>query len=175
MKARTLAFFWLGLNLVTTAYAEETNFGKQTPSVEQVIKALKPKTRSLNLSGLNAPVKKSAEQKIALSMEILFAYNSTELTADAKDKLKSVGEAMQSNQLQSLHFIVEGHTDAVGGDEYNKNLSLKRADSVKQYLVDTYQLDATRLKAEGKGKHGLLDPKDPDSEVNRRVRIVVNN
>jgi len=171
MKTQILLFTLLGLMVVNTAYAEETNLGKETPSVNQVINVLK-KTRSINLDGLKPKGKKSVEQEAALSMEILFSYNSAQLTDDAKNQLKPVGEAMRSDQLKTLSFVVEGHTDAIGGESYNKGLSLDRAASVKQYLVDTFQLDGSRFKIEGKGKSNLLDPKNPSSEINRRVRIV---
>jgi OmpA-OmpF porin, OOP family len=171
MKTPILLFVLLGLVVVNTTYAEETNIGKKTPSVNQVIEVLK-KTRSINLGGLKPKEKKPVEQEAALSMEILFSYNSAQLTEEAKNQLRPVGEAMRSEQLKTLNFIVEGHTDAIGGEVYNKNLSLERAASVKQYLVDTFQLDSSRFKVEGKGKSNLLDPKNPESEVNRRVRIV---
>ena len=172
MKTQILLFTLLGLMIVNTAYAEEVNFGKQKPTKDQVIEAFKPKTRSIDLGGLKPKGKKPVEQEAALSMEILFSYNSAQLTADAKEQLNSVGEAMRSDQLKTLSFVVEGHTDAIGGESYNKSLSLDRAASVKQYLVDTFQLDDSRFKIEGKGKSNLLDPKNPASEINRRVRIV---
>jgi len=190
------------------AYADETNFGKQTPSTNQVINALKPTTsdnatensdyegdikettkRSINMGALKADHQNQPKPKIkvqhnktintentqtetALSMEIIFGYKSAELTENAKNQLKPVGEAMTSNQLQNLNFIVEGHTDAIGSDAYNMNLSEERAVSVKHYLIDTFHIDASRIQIIGKGKNDLLDPKNPDSEVNRRVRII---
>ena len=105
-------------------------------------------------------------------MEILFGYNSAELTDAAKEHLKPVGEALASEKLQNLDFVVEGHTDAIGGYAYNKNLSEERAASVKRFLVDTFHIEPSRIQIIGKGKSDLLDPKNPDSEVNRRVRII---
>ena len=144
------------------------------------------KSRSIDMSDLNATPKtnktklkktiRKAVQKAgteaALSMEILFGYNSAELTDLAKDQLKPVGEALASEKLENLHFVVEGHTDAIGGTAFNKTLSEQRADSVKHYLVDNYHIESTRIQIIGKGKSDLLDPKNPDSEVNRRVRII---
>jgi outer membrane protein OmpA-like peptidoglycan-associated protein len=188
--------------LTKIAYAEEINFGKSKPSTNQVIEALDPdksndtdyegdikqigKSRSIDMSDLNATPKtdkkklkktirkavQKANTEAALSMEILFGYNSAELTALAKDQLTPVGEALVSEKLQNLHFVVEGHTDAIGGTAYNKSLSEERADSVKRYLVDTFHIEPSRIRIVGKGKSDLLDPKNPDSEVNRRVRII---
>lgn len=144
------------------------------------------KSRSIDMSKLKAtpkstvnkertkpiPITHRKETQTALSMEIIFGYDSAELTDTAKEQLKPVGEALASEKLKNLSFIVEGHTDAVGGQAYNKTLSEERAASVKQFLVKTFNIEPSHIKIIGKGKSDLLDPNNPDSEVNRRVRIV---
>ena len=199
MKTLHLLFCSIGLLVLTeTVDAAEINFGKDTPTASQVIDALDPetddqgdskpkvKTRSIDMSAFSSSpesskkkVKKAVNNElqkvnseIALSMEILFDYKSSALTQKAQEQLKPVGEAMVSDKLKNLGFIVEGHTDAVGGDAYNKSLSEQRADSVKRYLVETFNINPTRVQIVGKGKSGLLDTQNPSSEVNRRVRIV---
>lgn len=108
----------------------------------------------------------------AMSMEIIFGYKSAELTGAGKDQLKPVGEALASEKLHNLNFVVEGYTDGVGGYAYNKELSEERAISVKRFLVDSYHIEPSHIQIIGKGKSNLLDPNNPESEVNRRVRIV---
>lgn len=211
MNTKSLLFCSLAVIFgMGQADADDINFGKQTPSANQVINALKPaaanptpedaddgyegdidqdsKSRSIDMSSMSASTPKVAKKKlkkeihtavhktnaeqVAFSMEILFAYKSSDLTEVAKSQLNPVGEALASDSLKALSFIVEGHTDAVGGNTYNINLSKERASAVKQYLVDAYHITPARIKIEGKGKSNLLDPNNPDSEVNRRVRIV---
>jgi outer membrane protein OmpA-like peptidoglycan-associated protein len=118
-------------------------------------------------------VKKQVEN--AISMQVQFDYKSAELTKQAKAHLKSLGEALASNQLKSVGFVVEGHTDAIGSEGYNKDLSEQRADSVKRFLMGQYGVNSKRLHAIGRGESHLLDAKNPDSDVNRRVRIVATN
>ena len=65
-----------------------------------------------------------------------------------------------------------GHTDAAGGDNYNQELSERRADSIKRYLMDNYHIAATDLVTVGYGKSKLKDPAQPLAEVNRRVQVV---
>jgi outer membrane protein OmpA-like peptidoglycan-associated protein len=204
MKAQHLLIYLSGtMALAGIVYADEINFGRSTPSADQVIEALKPaaeagdddsedastqigKSRSIDMSNLKATPKvnkkkikktfnkalQKAATESAISMGIFFGYDSAELTEIAKTQLKPVGEALASDKLQNLDFIVEGHTDAIGGYAYNKNLSEERAKSVKRYLVDTFHIDPSRIQILGKGKTDLLDPKNPESEVNRRVRII---
>jgi outer membrane protein OmpA-like peptidoglycan-associated protein len=188
MKKNPILFGFLSLMALTEiAFADDINFGKTTPSTNQVIEALSPdineatenpkaKSRSIDMSNLGALPKSNKAHKTnapaALSMEILFDYKLAELTDVAKNQLKPVGEALASEKLQNLNFVVEGHTDAIGGYAYNKTLSEERADSVKRFLVDSFHIEPSRIHIIGKGKNDLLDPTNPASEVNRRVRIV---
>ena len=68
-----------------------------------------------------------------ISAEALFDSNSDLIRADAKDTLMDVVRWMKDHPGEGI--IVEGHTDSVGGREFNMNLSLRRAQSVKNFLV----------------------------------------
>jgi outer membrane protein OmpA-like peptidoglycan-associated protein len=74
--------------------------------------------------------------------------------------------------LRGSTFVVAGHTDAAGGESYNQDLSERRADSIKRYLVDKYNIAGTDLVTVGYGKSKLKDPANPVSEANRRVQVV---
>lgn len=181
-------------------FAQDRDFGKTLPSTQSIIDEFKVepaaeqdvqgqtetgdagfKSRGLKKigvghaggkpSGYHIPIKSSVTEK-AISMEVLFDYNSAELTSDAKLQLVPVGGAMASPDLKGLHYRIEGHTDVVGGDEFNIDLSRRRAESVKQFLIDQYGLAASAIEIVGKGKSGLADRTNPTSEVNRRVRII---
>lgn len=162
MKSRHLFISLLIiLTTITGAHAEDTDFGSQKPSTDQVIEALSPK----KLRGLKM-------KETALSMQINFKYNSAELTEVAKDNLQPVGEALVDQKLNGLKYVVEGHTDAAGSATFNKTLSKQRAAAVKRYFVETIAVDPNRLVVIGKGESQLLDAKKPNSAVNRRVRLV---
>lgn len=111
-------------------------------------------------------------QEKGISMEVLFDYNSDALSNAAIEQLRPFGEALASEQLRGLSYRVEGHTDAVGGDAYNKELSLRRAQAVKNYLTHGFNFTGNYMEVIGKGKSNLADPANPGSEKNRRVRIV---
>ena len=68
--------------------------------------------------------------------------------------------------------MVAGHTDAAGGETYNQDLSERRADAIKRYLVDKYGINGTDLVTVGYGKSKLKDSSQPMAEVNRRVQVV---
>lgn len=115
---------------------------------------------------------KKPSDELALSMEVLFAHNSAELTGKAVEQLEPIAQALTSPEMKGFRFKIEGHTDASGNDEYNINLSLRRAQAVKEYLTKHYAIETAAIEVEGKGKYGLADPVDPTSETNRRVRLV---
>jgi len=173
------------------AYAEEENFGKTTPSEQQVIDIFKPdgtnpaaaplddgvKTRGLNIidTGKAKPKHKPVTPVLkeqAISLEVLFDYNSSTLTEQAKQQLQPIGHALASEGLKGLHYRIEGHTDIIGSDEFNLDLSRRRAEAVKAYLVEQFGLGDVAIETEGRGKSHLADKFNPTSEVNRRVRIV---
>jgi outer membrane protein OmpA-like peptidoglycan-associated protein len=68
--------------------------------------------------------------------------------------------------------VVAGHTDAIGGDAFNQDLSERRADTIKRYLTEKYGVAGTDLVTVGYGKSKLKDPAAPASAVNRRVQVV---
>lgn len=137
----------------------------------QNVRGLK-KTVNLDKIKIDKPKVARTSGEKAISLQILFDYDSAALSEEAKHQLDPVGQALASGELKGLKFKIEGHTDAVGSDEYNNDLSRRRADAVKQFLVDQYGIPLSALQSEGKGKSGLADSSNPNSEVNRRVRIV---
>jgi outer membrane protein OmpA-like peptidoglycan-associated protein len=100
-----------------------------------------------------------------------FAFDSAELTADARKELDAVAESLNRPNVAKLDIVINGHTDAVGSPEYNQKLSERRAHAVLQYLITQHGIDRNRLVARGYGKDQLLLPSDPTSDLNRRVQF----
>ena len=92
--------------------------------------------------------------------------------AKSLPSVQALGRALTSNDLKGSTFVVAGHTDAAGGEGYNQDLSERRADSIKRYLVDKYGINGTDLVTVGYGKTKLKDPSQPMAEANRRVQVV---
>lgn len=105
-------------------------------------------------------------------MKILFEFNSDILTTAAKGELDKYGEALNQPALKTESFHITGHTDAVGSDRYNLDLSERRAASVVTYLSATHDIPSDRLTPKGYGESHLADPSDPRSGENRRVEII---
>lgn len=108
----------------------------------------------------------------SIDLEIYFDYDSDRITAKAKPDLDELGTALRSDALKDAVFMVSGHTDAAGSDEYNLGLSERRARSVANFLVETFGIGKDRLIAVGYGEEQLKSPGDPEAAENRRVNVV---
>ena len=86
--------------------------------------------------------------------------------------VQELGKALSDASLKEFTFVVAGHTDAIGGEAYNQDLSERRADTIKKYLTDKYGINGANLVTVGYGKDKPKDPNAPMDPVNRRVQVV---
>lgn len=110
----------------------------------------------------------------AASITVTFPSGSAELTPDAMAALAPLGQALASRDLAAFRFRIEGHTDSVGPREANQSLSQRRAAAVRDFLVQRYGVDASRLETVGRGEDDLLVPTGDEvaERRNRRVQVV---
>ncbi len=106
--------------------------------------------------------------------DILFDFGKATLRPEARETLSRVAGILSVSPVYDLR--VEGHTDDVGSDEFNQDLSLRRAQSVRGYLIQA-GLPAKMIEAEGFGETQPLVPNDSSEnrQKNRRVEIVISN
>ena len=115
----------------------------------------------------------------------LFNYDSADLQASAISQLQKLGTLIKRNPKAT--FAVEGYTDSLGSPDYNLELSQRRADSVKQYLVEVVGINPAQISTRGYGaSRFLVAPRSvafntPEEQIeierqrpNRRVVIVVH-
>ncbi len=113
--------------------------------------------------------------KLRLPDDQLFEYDSDVLQASAITQLQKLGTLIQRNPKAT--FTVEGYTDSFGTFQYNLDLSQRRADSVKRYLVEVMRINPAQIEAHGYGAakfrasaNGSID----EQSANRRVEVVVH-
>jgi outer membrane protein OmpA-like peptidoglycan-associated protein len=128
-------------------------------------------TRSLSATE-REEIASIVKDKPKIDLEINFDYNSAAISARSLPSVQALGRALSNPDLKGSTFVVAGHTDAAGGESYNQDLSERRADSIKHYLVDKFGIAGTDLVTVGYGKTKLKDPANPLAEVNRRVQVV---
>ena len=128
-------------------------------------------TRSLSVSE-REEIAAIVKDKPKIDLEINFDYNSADISAKSLPSVQALGRALSNADLKGSTFVVAGHTDAAGGEGYNQDLSERRADAIKRYLVDKYGINGSDLVTVGYGKSKLKDPNQPMAEANRRVQVV---
>jgi outer membrane protein OmpA-like peptidoglycan-associated protein len=126
---------------------------------------------------LNAIANLRLERKVVIDMKdgANFAFNSSSLPASAQREIDGFLSDMKGDTGEGAMFVVAGHTDNVGDDNYNYELGKKRADSVSRYLILQKKLDPMRVVPVSYGESNpVTDNSNPQGRAkNRRVEILV--
>jgi OOP family OmpA-OmpF porin len=120
-----------------------------------------------------APEKpKPVAEKVTFAADVLFDFDKAVVKPEGKSKLDDIANKVRGVNLEVV--IAIGHADSIGSDAYNQRLSVRRAESVKAYLVSK-GIEPNRVYTEGKGeKQPVADNKTSDGRAkNRRVEIEV--
>ena len=172
--------FWAALQLgefISDAAAQAGTYRKQGTRWVAACGGVRPR-RGRDLKGRclsfaeREEIAAVVKDKPKIDLEINFDYNSADISAKSLTSVQALGRALSNAELKGSTFVVAGHTDAAGGEVYNQELSERRAEAIKRYLVDKYGINGTDLVTVGYGKSKLKDPNQPMAESNRRVQVV---
>jgi len=155
--------------------AQSENLRQQAENLRQQAEKEKQELRARLLQQLNSVLatRDSARGLIANMSDVLFRSGSVELLPAARERLARVSGIVLA--YPSLHISIEGHTDSVGSDEYNQDLSERRAQSVREYFVRG-GIPAATVDARGFGKAEPVASNDTAEgrQQNRRVELVLS-
>ncbi|MCC8981067.1 OmpA family protein [Bradyrhizobium acaciae] len=198
---RSLSMSLLTIGAALSMTAGVALAGSDTIPAAQILNALKPKSATRSLSGTQVDPAATARetsflntvrnrqtrslslgerQEIAdiaankpkIDLEIHFDYNSADISKGSTQAVQELGKALSDASMKGSTFVLAGHTDAIGGEAYNQDLSERRADTIKTYLVEHYGLNGSDLVTVGYGKTRPKDPNAPMDPTNRRVQVV---
>lgn len=110
------------------------------------------------------------EEKANIKVEVLFATGSAKVSEDSIASIEELAAFL--NEHKDTTAEIQGHTDNTGSDKVNRELSQKRADSVKAYLIEKLGINATRLTSYGYGETKPM-AENTTSEGRRENRRVV--
>ena len=160
------------------ARAESRQVAGETRAIQGMNLAVKGGSENIAglLRDLNAEVR-GKQVRIALSADVLFAFDKADLKPEARPSLEKVVAVLKS--YPKANASIEGHTDSKGDDKYNLRLSERRAESVRKFL--SAQGATLRMSTRGWGEKKPVAPNakpdgrdDPDGrQKNRRVEITV--
>ena len=151
------------------------NAAQESDRLRQQAEKEKAELRQRLLQQLNTilATRDSARGLIANMSDVLFETGKYELRTDARERLAKVSGIVLA--YPGLHLEIEGHTDSVGSDEYNQQLSEHRAEAVRDYLVQQ-GIAADAIIARGLGKTAPIASNDTAEgrQKNRRVELVLS-
>lgn len=106
-----------------------------------------------------------------IRLRLNFDFDSANLQPNSLPMIETIANALRTDP--SLMIEVQGHTDNVGSQEYNQNLSVRRAHEVRRILIELFGIEEWRITSAGYGMSRPADPLDTDEAraANRRVEI----
>lgn len=124
-------------------------------------------------SGLTV-LQKNGKVYVSLSEQLLFKTGSSTVDPRGKQAIQELGKVLESNT--DISILVEGHTDDLGSDDVNWDLSVRRATSIVKILSENAKIEPARMTAAGRGKHMPIDPaKTTEARTkNRRTEIILS-
>jgi outer membrane protein OmpA-like peptidoglycan-associated protein len=138
---------------------------------ESVINSVRNRTTRSLSAGDRDKIASVIKDKPSIDLEINFDYDSARIGAAAEPQVKELGKALTDPSLKGNTFVVAGYADGKGRASYNQQLSERRADSVKHYLIDRFGIPASQLVTVGYGSTHFKNPDDPYAAENRRVAV----
>ncbi|MGC2083477.1 MAG: OmpA family protein [Bradyrhizobium sp.] len=108
----------------------------------------------------------------ALNVDIQFDVDTPIVRPESYQTVGRIADAMVNSALLPYSFLVVGHIEANGKREANVTLSQRRADAIRDILVNTFKISAKRLQSIGLGEEQLLDPARPTAPVNQQIQII---
>jgi OOP family OmpA-OmpF porin len=107
----------------------------------------------------------------AFNADIQFDVDTPIVRPESYQTIGRIADAMVHSSLLPYTFLIVGHIEANGKREPNVTLSQRRADAIRDILVNTFKISAKRLQSIGLGEEQLLDPARPTAPVNQQIQI----
>lgn len=171
---------WIGFVLVATALPGATTASAQsvngaTMTREDLLRVLGAPPAEERVRGFKSrnlmPHEAQDVEATSVYLNIQFESDSADLGSEAQAQLAEVAGVLRELAASNQSFGLAGHTDASGTEAYNLDLSKRRAEAVKSYLLTNFGVDGSQFFTNGDGEARPLPGHDPLAAENRRVEI----
>jgi outer membrane protein OmpA-like peptidoglycan-associated protein len=118
------------------------------------------------------PLSAQLEKLAQITLAIQFDFGSARIRPQSYRSVGLMADSLYHPYLLGYRFLVVGHTDAIGGREKNLELSQRRAEAIREALINPFGIEPRRIEAVGLGEEQLLNRGNPKAAENRRVQLI---
>jgi len=118
------------------------------------------------------PLSEQLDKLAQLTIAIQFDFNSARIRLESYRSVGLMADALYHPYLLGYRILIVGHTDGKGSREFNIKLSQRRADAIRDALINPFGIDPRRIEAIGLGEEQLLNRANPEAAQNRRVQLI---
>jgi outer membrane protein OmpA-like peptidoglycan-associated protein len=118
------------------------------------------------------PLSQQLDKLAQITVAIQFDFGSARIRPQSYRTVGLLADSLYHPFLLGYRFLVIGHTDAVGGRESNLELSQRRAEAIRDALINPFGIAPQRIEAVGLGEEQLLNRSNPTAAENRRVQLI---
>ena len=119
-----------------------------------------------------SPIAPDLSKLPAFNVDITFDVDTPIVQPESYQTVGRIADAMVHSSLLPYTFVIVGHIEANGRREANAILSQRRADAIREILVNTFKISAKRIQSVGLGEEQLLDSARPNAPVNNQIQIM---
>jgi OmpA-OmpF porin, OOP family len=132
------------------------------------------RTRSRNepVASKRPPIAPELSSLPGFNVDIQFDTDTPIVRPESYQTLGRIADALVNVKLLPYSFLIVGHTESNGRRENNVILSQRRADAIRDIMINTFKISAKRMQSLGLGEEQLLDPAHPTAATNRQVQIL---
>jgi len=163
-----------GVALAKQATAKANALCPPQPVAQPVVAPIPAPAPEPPLAPIMAAEPTPERMKYCVSLNIEYDIDKADIRPQYHDEVAKVGDFMK--KYPTTTAVIEGYSDEVGNDDYNMQLSQRRAESVVKSLVDNFGIDSSRLSAKGYGKTKQTADNSSDAgrQKNRRINAIID-
>jgi OmpA-OmpF porin, OOP family len=139
---------------------------------QQVTERSKSRSKNEPPPQKRSPIAPDLNKLPTFNVDIAFDVDTPIVQPESYQTVGRIADAMVYSSLLPYTFLIVGHIEASGRRENNAILSQRRADAIREILVNTFKISAKRIQSVGLGEEQLLDAARPNAPVNNQIQIM---
>jgi OmpA-OmpF porin, OOP family len=139
---------------------------------QQALERSKSRSRNEPPPQKRPPIAPQLTSLPTFNVDIQFDIDTPVVRPESYETVGRIADALVQSSMLPYGFLIVGHIETNGKRENNVTLSQRRADSIRDILVNTFKISTKRLQSVGLGEEQLLDPAHPNAPVNQQIQIM---